>query len=427
MNLSEKPMTASRAASVQKVRAPKSGVEAWLVEDYAVPLIAFNAAFQGGGAQDAVERVGATASMALLLDEGAGSLDADAFHRALDEKAVEISFSSDRDHVQCRARTLARNLDAAADFLRLALCEPRFDPDAIERARAQTLATLKQESQDPASLSGKAWREAAFPNHPYGMAGRGTLDTVPLISRDDIVAQYMAQIARDGLKISIVGAISAQSAVEVLDHIFAGLPTRGALKAVPNVEMANAGERRVIDVDVPQSTIRFSLPGVDRGDPDYWPAVVVNHILGGGVFSARLFREVREKRGLAYSVGSQLQVFDHAAVLSGSTSTKNERAAESLMVIEEQIAELAENGPTEDELIKARKYLTGSYALQFDTSTKIASNLTTLQCAGYPVDYLDKRNDYISAVTLEDARRVAVRLFRGKKLLVAAAGRPVGL
>ena len=427
MNILTKPQAASRAAMVQKVRGPISGVEAWLVEDYAVPLVAFDFAFRGGSAQDSRDKSGAIAMMAALLDEGAGPHDADNFHRAMDEKAVEISFSADRDHLQGRAKTLTRHLDSAVDLLRLAVCQPRFDADAIERVRSQMIAGLKRESQDPDALAGKAWREAAFPNHPYGMPGRGTLDSVPAITRDDLVALRGAQMTRDGLKIAVVGAVDSARLAAILDEIFAGLPEKGALTTIPDVEMANAGARRVIDVDVPQSTIRFSLPGVDRHDPDYWPAVVLNHILGGGSFSARLFKEVREKRGLAYSVHSQLAVFDHAALFSGGTSTKNERAAESLAVIEEEIAKILETGPTEEELVKARKYLIGSYALQFDTSTKIAGNLAHLQCVGHSVEFLDKRNDYIAAVTLDDTRRAAKRLFKGKKLLVAAAGRPTGL
>ncbi len=155
--------------------------------------------------------------------------------------------------------------------------------------------------------------------------------------------------------------------------------------------------------------------------------MVVNHVLGGGVFSARLFREVREKRGLAYSVYSQLATYDHAAMLIGSTSTKNERAAESLHVIEAEIRSLGEQGPQEDELDKAKNYLIGSYDLRFDTSTKIASQLVHIQTEGYGVEYLDERNRLIAAVSLEDAKRAAKRLLGDAQLLVAVAGRPVGM
>ena len=416
----------SRAETVQKVTSP-GGLQAWLVEDYAVPLVAFEFAFKGGCSQDSAAKAGAASMLSALLDEGAGPHDADAFHRAMDDKAVEISFSAGRDSFNGRMKTLTRHLDAAAGLLRLAVCEPRLDEDAIDRVRSQMVASLKREAKDPDALAGKAWREAAFGTHPYALPSRGDLDTIPAITREDLLAMRKRLMARGNLKIAVVGAIDAAKLALLLDDVFGALPARGDLAPVPDVTMASMGERRIVDLDVPQSTIRFGLPGLSRHDPDFWAGVVVNHILGGGVFSARLFREVREKRGLAYSVHSQLVNYDHADLFSGGTSTKNERALESLSVIEDEIRQLAEEGPTEEELDKARKYLIGSYALRFDTSTKIAGNLAHLQIEDYPVEFLDERNGHIAAVTLEDTKRVAKRLFLGKKLLVAAAGRPTGM
>ena len=415
----------SRASTVQKVTSP-GGISAWLVEDYAVPLVAFEFAFAGGTSQDVPAKAGATSMLAALLDEGAGDMDAEAFHRAMDDIAVEISYSADRDAFHGRMKTLVRHFDAARDLLKLTAQAPRLDDDAIERVRSQMLAGLRREAKDPDALAGKAWREAAFPNHPYGLAGRGTPDTVPAITRGDLLALRSAIMARSDLKVAVVGAIDAKRLAAALDDIFGELPAKNALTPIADIVISGLGTKTVIDVDVPQSTIRFGLPGIPRHDPDFWPGVVVNHILGGGVFSARLFREVREKRGLAYSVHSQLASLDHSSLFSGGTSTKNERAAESLSVIEEEIAKLAAEGPSADELDKAQKYLIGSYALRFDTSTKIAGNLVSLQLDGHPVEFLDERNDKIAAVTLEDTLRVARRLFEGKKLLVAAAGRPEG-
>jgi zinc protease len=212
-----------------------------------------------------------------------------------------------------------------------------------------------------------------------------------------------------------------------LDDVFGELPEKASLTSIPDVDLSGAGSRYVVDVDVPQSVIRFGRQGIGRNDADFVPATVINHILGGGIFSARLFREVREKRGLAYSVYSQLATYDHGAMLIGGTSTKNERAAESMDVIQSEISNLSDNGPTEEELDKARKYLIGSYALRFDTSTKIAGQLVHLQSDGYDVSYLDERNKLIAAVTMEDAKRAAKRLFGDGKLLVAVAGRPDGM
>ena len=426
MSAPTKLASPSRAARVQKV-VSKSGLEAWLVEDYAVPLIAFEFAFHGGASQDPPQKAGTASMLATLLDEGAGELDAEAFHRALEDKAVEIAFWADADLLRGRLKSLARNIAPAFDLLRLAVTAPRLDLDAIERVRGQMIAGLKSESKDPDQLASKAWRQSAFPDHPYGRPTRGDLASVPHISRDDLLAMRGKLIARGNLKIAAVGAIDAASLAVALDAVFGSLPAEAKLDPVPEVTLAGLGGRAIVDVDVPQATIRFGLPGIPLHDPDYPVATVVNHILGGGVFSARLFKEVREKRGLAYSVYSHLATLAHSAFFSGGTSTKNERAAESLAVIEEEIDKLASEGPSEEELDKAKKYLIGSYALRFDTSTKIAGNLVQLQVDGFAVDYLDQRNELIAAVSLEDTRRVAKRLFAGKKLMVAVAGRPQGM
>ncbi len=415
----------SRADTVQKVYSP-GGIEAWLVEDYAVPLVAFDFAFRGGSAQDAPGKAGTAAMVASLLDEGAGALDSEAFHRAMDDKAIEISFSTDRDHVTGRVKTIAKHVEAAVELLGMAINLPRFDADAIERVHGQIAAGLKRDLKDPDALAGRAWREAAFPEHPYGRPVRGSLESLASITREDLIAAHRAYLARGNLKIAVVGAIDADRLGILLDEAFGSLPARPALVPVADVLMAGGGMRQVIDLDIPQTTIRFGLNGVPRKDPDHMAAVVVNHVLGGGVFSARLFREVREKRGLAYSVHSQIATFEHAALFSGGTSTKNERAIESLSVIEDEIAKLRAEGPTPDELSKAQRYLTGSYALRFDSSQKIASQLVHLQVEGFDVDYLDERNALIDAVTLDDAKRVAKRMFGQGKLLVTMVGRPVG-
>ena len=410
MNAAAEIRSKSRAETVQKIVTPR-GIEVWLVEDYAVPLVAVDFAFKGGSTQDPAGLSGTATVLAGLLDEGAGTLDADAFHRALDDKAIELSFHTGQDNFHGEMKTLSRNIDAAFEMLRLAVNEPR----------------LRHETNDPNAVSGKAWREAAFPSHPYGLPTGGSLESVPLIGRGDIAALRQRLFALSNLKVAVVGAIDAARLAKLIDHVFGTLPAAPSLTAIPDIAPQGAGTRKVIEIDVPQSTLRFSLPGIARHDADFITGAVVNHILGGGVFSARLFKEVREKRGLAYSVWTQLHANDHTALFSGGTSTKNERAAESLQVIEEEINKIAETGPTAEELAKAQKYMIGSYALRFDSSSKIAANLVSLQTDGYPVDYLDRRNGLIAAVTLDDARRVAKRLFDHERLLVAVAGKPSGL
>jgi len=416
----------SRAENVQRVVTP-GGVEAWLVESYAVPLVALEFSARGGAAQDPAGKEGLATLLASLLDEGAGPHDSRAFHRAVEDLAVHIGFGADRDALSGHLQTLSRNVDQAFALLKLALNDARFDADAIERVRGQLAAGIKRDANDPDAMVAKAFREAAFPGHPYGRPTRGELDTLERLTRSDLEAMRGRLFARDNLKIAVVGAIDAATLAARLDETFGGWSQHGDLAPVSDIAVHDVGARKIIDLDVPQSTMRFGRSGIAKKDPDYFAALVVNHILGGGVFTARLFNEVREKRGLAYSVYSQIHEFDHCPMMVGGAATKNERAGETLDVLEEQCGLLSSEGPSPDELDKARKFLTGSYALRFDTSTKIAGQLVNIQLDGLEPSYLDERNAKIDAVTLEDARRAARRLLGDGKLLVAIAGRPKGI
>jgi zinc protease len=312
-------------------------------------------------------------------------------------------------------------------LLRLAVAEARLDQASIERVVGQISASLRREANDPDFVAGRNFRALAYPDHPYGRPVRGTLATLPTLSPASLRDLRASMFARDKLKISVVGAIDAATLSGHLDDVFGQLPEKSALAPVPHASFCGLGSRHVMTIDLPQSTIHFGRQGLARKDPDFTAAMVINHILGGGIFSARLFREVREKRGLAYSVYSHLATNDHAALFIGSTSTKNERACESLAVIEKEVVCLSERGPTQDELEKAKKYLIGSYPLRFDTSTKIASQLNALQLEDFGVEYLDERNRLIASVTMEDAKRAAKRLLGDGQLLVVVAGRPEGM
>ena len=414
----------SRASRVQKMTSP-GGIEAWLVEDYAIPLLAVNFGWKGGAAQDPMGKPGLATLLAGVLDEGAGDLDSGAFHQALDDKAIELSFSADRDALQGRMKTLSRHSERAFELLALAVTRARLDPEAIERVRGQLAASLRNEVNDPDHAAARLFRHHSYPEHPYGQPVKGDLDILPTLTRDDLVTMRARLLARDNLKVAVVGAIDAATLGRELDRVFASLPARADLAAVGTVIFDGTGTRHVRTIDLPQSTIRFGRQGIMRGDPDFNVATVVNHCLGGGAFTARLYKEVREKRGLCYSVYSQNSELDHAAMFVGATSTKNARVTEAVDTIRDEIRKLSADGLPAEELDKAKKYLIGSYALRFDTSRKIAGQLVSLQLDGYGVERLDTRNESIAAVTVEDAARTAKRLLGDGGLLITIAGKPI--
>jgi zinc protease len=233
-------------------------------------------------------------------------------------------------------------------------------------------------------------------------------------------------LARSNLKIAIVGDIDPDTARAMLDHVFEGLPAKADLNPVEAVSPQGLGRRIVVSLDVPQSVVEFGGAGIARKDPDFMAAYIVNHILGGGSFSSRLYQEVREKRGLAYSVSDSLMWLDHAAMFLGTTATRDDRTGETLDLIQSEIHRLAENGPTADELAKAKAYLNSAFALNLDTSSKVAGLLVQLQLDDLGVDYISRRTAMIDAVSLDDAKRVAKRLLDGG-LLVTVVGKPEGV
>jgi zinc protease len=322
-------------------------------------------------------------------------------------------------------QTLTENKDAVFDLFRLALIEPRFDATAVERVRAQILAGLQFDENDPEAVASLAWDKLAFPDHPYGHPIKGTKDSIASITRDDLKNYVRRNFARDKLVISVVGDIDAETLGKALDHMFGALPAKAELRPVADAKPPLGPTREVIEMDVPQSVAQFGQRGVARKDPDFIPAYVLNYIIGGGGFSSRLMEEVREKRGLAYSVYSNLYPYQHGAVFVGNVATKNEAVGQSLQVIEDELRRLAANGPSEEELANAKSYLTGAYALRFESSSGIANQLLWLQIEDLGIGYVNQRNALIEAVSMDDIKRVAKRLIEADRLITTIVGKPV--
>lgn len=401
----------ARAATIQDITTP-SGIKAWLVEDYTVPIIAMNVAFRGGAAQDPQGRAGLANLVSGLLDEGAGELDSRAFQAKLEDLSIELSFDAGSDAFYGNLKTLSINADEAFELFRKAVNEPRFDAEPVTRIRGQVLANLRRSESNPNEIVGRIWGETLFPNHPYGLPNEGTVDSVAAISADDLKAFHERTIARDNLYVVIVGAIDAAKAAAAIEAVFGALPAHAALNPVRETSPAT-GRNVHSALSVPQTTIRIGGPGLKRDDPDFIAAYIAEEILGGGTFSSRLYKAVREDRGLAYSVGAGLIPYDHAGAFVAATSVDAANARDAVQIMLDEIKRYGTEGPTEAELAEAKDYLIGNFALRFDSSQKIARNLLSFQLDGLGIDYIDRRNDLIRAVTLEDVKRVSQRLWSG--------------
>ncbi|NOC46858.1 pitrilysin family protein [Ruegeria sp. HKCCD7559] len=410
---------------IEEVTSP-GGIKAWLVEDHSIPFTALELRFRGGTSLDDPDKRGAVNLMSGLIEEGAGDMDARTYARELEALAASFRYNAGDDSVSISARFLSENRDEVVDLLRTTIHEPRFDQDAVDRVRAQVLSGLRSDQTDPNELAGLTFAQMAYGDHPYGSEGKGTIESVSALTRDDVVAAYKGVFAKDRLYVGAVGDITAEELGTLLDTLLGDLPDTG--KPIPGKAQVNIpGGVSVVEFDTPQSVALFGQAGIDRDDPDFFAAFVLNHILGGGGFESRLMQEVREKRGLTYGVGTYLVPKDLASVYLGSVSSANDRIAEAVDVIRDEWARAATEGVTQEELDDAKTYLTGAYPLRFDGNGQIASIMVGMQMEGLPIDYITTRNDKVNAVTLEDVNRVAAELLDPDGLHFVVVGKPVGL
>lgn len=409
------------AMKVERVVSPL-GIEAWLVTEHNVPLISMQFAFKGGAAQDVEGREGSAYLLSGMLDEGAGDLTSTAFQERVEDLTVRMGFEASRDHFSGKFQTLTERREAGFDLLRLAISEPRFDQDAIERVRRQIISSLKFSETNPQNVATKAWFKSAYGAHPYARPTKGTEESQMALTRDDLITAHKKIFAREHLKIAVVGDITADELGPLLDKVFGSLPEKSGVGDVPAAKPVYGPEVERIEMAVPQSVIQFGQEGVKRSDEDFIPAYIINYILGGGGFNSRLMEEVREKRGLAYSVYSYLYPLEESALVLGGMATKTASVDEAIALIKQEFTRMATEGPSEEELKNAKDYLTGSYALRFDTSSKIASQLLWIQVEGLGMDYIDNRNDLIEAVTTERIKAVAKRLLDGERLRFTVVG-----
>lgn len=415
----------ANAMKIQKVTS-KNGIEAWLVEDHSRPILSLQFAFDGGAAQDPDGKPGVATFVSGMLDEGAGDLDSEAFQNRLEDLAAKMSVNASLDHVMVGFQTLTENRDEALKLLQMALTSPHFKPEDVERIREQIVGNIKLEEKEPSKAAAIEWFKLAFGSHPYGHPVNGTLESVAAITPDDLRDYVKKNFARDNLKVAVVGDIDAAQLGEALDKLFGELPAKSSRKPVPEVVWGNS-KQRVVSMPNPQSVVQFGFEGIKRNDPDFIPAYILNYVVGGGGFASKLMHEVREKRGLAYSVYTYLHPLEHAGIFAGGVATENKAVGQSLELIKTELEQVASEGLTEQELRSAKDFLIGSFALRFDTSGKIAAQLLAIQLDNLGMDYIDRRNGEIEAITVADIKRVAKRLLEPKNLIVTVAGEPEGI
>jgi zinc protease len=418
-------LVAPARADIREVTS-RGGIKAWLVEDKSLPLVSLTLSFEGGSALDPAGKEGRATLLAAMLDEGAGELDSKAFQSALAERSISLSFAADEDSLGGVLKTLSSEKANAFALLRLALHSPRFDVDALSRMRDSLIANRQMNLSDPDWIAGQAFEQVAMGTHPYGRAAEGTLTSLRALGRDDLLAAKTQHLVRSRLKIAVVGDMTASELAVVLDQVFADLPQGPDKVDLLRLQLDGAGTTTLVRRDQPQTVIMAGMPGLLREDPDWFTALIANYVLGGD-FQSRLMNEVRIKRGLTYGINTALVPYRAGGVLYAMASSDNAKVAEVLQLLRAELGKMSKAGITDSELNEAKTYLTGSFALRFSSSDRIASVLLEIQRLGLPPSYVFNRAKEIDKVTRADVARVAEQLMQPDKLTVVIVGNPEGI
>jgi zinc protease len=403
----------------------EQGLNAWLVEDHSVPVISLRFAFTGAGSRGETKNTQGLSQLASnTMDEGAGELDSTAFQQALRENAIELSFFSNRDVFGGTLYTRAVTLERAAQLLRMALINPRFDEEPVRRMKEANIARIRSSLSNPQWIAARLANDRGFGDHPYALNSGGTISSLQKLSLQDLHQFASTKLARENLKIALSGAITSEQAKELISKIFSELPAEARIPSVQDMQIQNLGSTGLYKTSIPQTIIRSWQPALDRDDEDYYPYLVMNQILGAGGFGSRLMEEIREKRGLTYGIYTSLNTMKHADFLSLGLSTANKNVPEVLTLSKQEMKKLQTEPVGSAELEDAKSYLIGSMALSLSSSSSIASLLLTMQLDELPVNYLDSRDDKIANVAASDVQRVARKWLQPDQMMTILVGEP---
>jgi zinc protease len=419
---------AHAAFQIQRVISP-GGIEAWLVEDHRIPLMALNVSFNGGAALDPKGKEGLALMTASLLDEGAGPLNASAFQKEMADKSIALSYGADQDSFSASVKTLTQFRDRAFEMLALSLMKPRFDSDAVERVRNEMLTSLATSMGSSNWIARRTLSEAVFAGHPYARPANGTIASLRAIAAPDMRLFLKSRLGRDQMMVTAAGDITPAELGPALDRLFSGLAAKAEPFTVPDVVSKGQGQTITVERDYPQTVITLAAPGMKRSDPDWYTGQIVNYTLGGGGFQSRLMEDVRgagSKKGLSYGFSSAFVPYKHGGLVLAGGSTKNATAAETLGIVKDEFGKMHKDGITDAEMKDAKTYITGSFALTLTSTDRLAALLMQLRVQDLGIDYLDRRNALINAVTLDDAKRVSERLLDPAKLTTVMVGKPGG-
>lgn len=415
---------ADKFLPIQQIKTA-SGIDVWVIEDHSLPIIVMKFAFvESGSVLDPYERQGLARMLSNTMDEGAGTLDSQAFQKELADHSISLTFSSSRDAFSGELEMLKRHEDKAFHLIDLTLNSPRFDAEPVARMRDANLSRIKSSLSEPDWMAARLIADRAFEGHSYARNSGGTLSSLGRITPDDLRKAKHALLTKDRLLVVVAGDVDPKTIGAKIDGVFAKLPATASVVKAADTKIANAGKIYLFAQDIPQTFLEIMLPAFGQEDKDFYALEVLNYIYGGAGFGSRLMDEVREKKGLTYGIYSDVQPYRHANAFHIATSTKNESASEVIDIVKAQMLRLQTEKVGDKELADAKSYLTGSLPLSLTSTDDIAGIVLGMRTNDFPTDYLDTYAANINKVTADDLMRVAKRVLKPEVAVIVLVGKP---
>ncbi|SEK99059.1 M16 family metallopeptidase [Nitrosovibrio tenuis] len=373
-----------------------SGAQVYFVQSPDLPILDVSVDFSAGSSTDTPDKSGRAGLVLHLMDLGAGGLSEDQISKALADVGAQLGAHFDQDRAGITLRTLssARERKQALDIFSRVIQHPEFPVNVLEREQARIIAGLKEADTKPGAIADRALMKMLYGSHPYGLRGSGEIDTVKALRYEDLVNFYRSNYTAANAVVAIMGDVSRSEAADIAESLTKDLPQGKPADALPPVSLP-VPEIKRIPHPATQSHILLAYPGLKRDDPDYFPLLVGNHVLGSGGFTSRLMEEIRQKRGLAYSVHSHFVPLKEKGPFEIGLQTRKEQSEDALALTKKVLADFVAAGPTEKELVEAKQNIIGSFPLRIDSNKKILGYLALIGFYQLPLTYLD---DYIKAV-----------------------------
>jgi zinc protease len=399
-----------------------TGAQVYFVENHDLPIIDMAVNFPAGSARDTKASSGVAGVTRYLMPLGADGMNEEAITNAFADIGANLGGELDVDRAAFKLRTLTSESAKALETFNKILHKPDFPQAILAREKTRIVAGLKEAATQPESISNKAFMQALYPNHPYGLDESGEIDTINAMKREDLIAFYNTYYTAKSAVIALIGDMTEAQAKTIAEEAAKGLPQGAAVPKITEVTYPSAASTQRIVHPASQAHILLGYPGIKRGDADYFALYVGNYILGGGGFVSRLTEEVREKRGLVYSVYSYFMPMAELGPFQIGLQTKKEQADEAVKVVNATIAKFIQNGVTEKELKAAKDNIIGGFPMRIDSNAKILDYLSLIGFHQLPLTYLDDFNKEIAKVTTKQIKDAFQRRIKPQDFVSVTVG-----